>query len=108
MLLVTGYLPQLRKHFKKLTEFYQGAVAAQGAIHSEMFVDPNFILPVSPVVFNTEDDHRVCPICDPHDGVEYDFDDPEKPLPPLHPNCRCYYTYKDTNDKVFFDGSEWN
>ena len=30
-----------------------------------------------------------CTICEPLDGKVYDMDDPQKPVPPMHPNCRC-------------------
>lgn len=31
-----------------------------------------------------------CKICAPHHGKIYEINDPEKPMPPLHPACRCY------------------
>lgn len=30
-----------------------------------------------------------CKICAPHHGKIYELNDPNKPLPPLHPACRC-------------------
>ncbi|HTE20206.1 MAG TPA: phage minor head protein [Armatimonadota bacterium] len=35
-------------------------------------------------------DERTCPTCGPRDGVTYDIN--ERPLLPLHPNCRCTRT----------------
>lgn len=82
-------------------------MAEIGAIPEELFVDPNFIIPIGDVTYHTEEDHKVCPICDVYNLDKFNFNDQSKPLPPLHPNCRCYYIYDDTGDKVFFHGSEW-
>lgn len=30
-----------------------------------------------------------CKICEPYDQSVWDIDDPRKPVPPMHPNCRC-------------------
>lgn len=30
-----------------------------------------------------------CKICQPLDGTLWDIEDPSKPVPPMHPNCRC-------------------
>lgn len=35
----------------------------------------------------TQDDTRVCPICQPLDGKI--FEHGEGPVPPLHEHCRC-------------------
>ncbi len=45
------------------------------------------------VEFVTRRDARVCPICEPLDGLIWDFDDTTKPTIPddTHPNCRCRY-----------------
>lgn len=43
-----------------------------------------------PVVFEvwrTSGDERVCPVCGPLAGLEYEAG--AGPLPPLHGNCRC-------------------
>lgn len=76
-------------------------------IQAETFIDPLTVIPSEKIEFVTEEDSRVCPECQAEDGNEYDFDDEDKPLPPLHPNCRCYYVYTGTGDKVHFSGSEW-
>lgn len=34
-----------------------------------------------------------CKICAPHHGKIFDFTDSQKPLPPLHPACRCYLAF---------------
>ena len=43
------------------------------------------------VIWITERDDRVCPICQPLDGLSYDIDDPNtpKPVDDTHPRCRC-------------------
>lgn len=101
---MTGLLQTLRQLFKA-TEAVNPA--EREAIPADLFVDPIFIIPIGDVIFHTEGDHRVDDECDFWDGQEFSFNDPDKPLPPLHPNCRCWYEYKDTGDKVFFSGSEW-
>jgi hypothetical protein len=50
------------------------------------------------VRFQTEEDARVCQICEPHNAEVYDSEDPEKPTIPLHPRCRCWYEYIDTDE----------
>lgn len=47
------------------------------------------------VIFRTEDDERVCDLCESYDGEEYEVDDPDRPTVPLHLNCRCYYEHSD-------------
>ncbi|XRO77456.1 phage minor head protein [Methanocaldococcus sp. 10A] len=43
--------------------------------------------------WNTRKDSKVCPKCRALEGKEWEVDKiPVKP--PLHPNCRCYLTYK--------------
>lgn len=43
------------------------------------------------VRFTTQHDARVDPqLCAPLDGNEYDADDPDLPVPPLHRFCRCH------------------
>lgn len=44
---------------------------------------------VSGYRWQTARDERVCPICGPLHGEEYDQEDTEH-LPPAHPNCRCW------------------
>jgi hypothetical protein len=42
------------------------------------------------IMFLTKEDEKVDPeICDPLNRTEYDVDDPDIPLPPLHRYCRC-------------------
>jgi hypothetical protein len=43
--------------------------------------------PVIWEIWRTSGDERVCPICGPLAGLEYQVG--EGPLPPLHGNCRC-------------------
>lgn len=107
MISISNWQKKILEYWQKATESYSTSMAEQGAIPAELFVDPIFIIPIGEVVYHTEEDHKVDDECDMWDGDEFAFDDPNKPLPPLHPNCRCYYIYKDTGDKVFFSGSEW-
>jgi hypothetical protein len=92
----------LRTIFSKTTEEHYFE-----ATPSDEFFDPLTIIPSGPVEFQSEEDDRVCEICDPLDGNQYDFDDPTKPLIPLHPNCRCHYIYVDTGEHIHFRGSEY-
>lgn len=43
--------------------------------------------PVIFEVWRTNEDERVCPICGPFAGLEFQAGD--GPTPPLHANCRC-------------------
>lgn len=48
--------------------------------------------------FVTADDERTCPICGAIDGETKKMDDPfsfGKPLPPVHPSCRCAVGYRE-------------
>lgn len=50
-------------------------------------------LGVQRVIWKTQGDAKVCPICDALEGNQYDIDDPDKPIPidDTHPHCRCEY-----------------
>lgn len=52
--------------------------------------------------YETEDDERVCPICEDLDADTYLIDDDQKPVIPddTHPNCRCYYVFEETGEEV--------
>jgi len=54
------------------------------------------------VVFVTENDEKVCPICEPIDGAEWYIDDPLIIVPKndTHPNCRCRLLLK-TEEKIY-------
>lgn len=43
--------------------------------------------PVTFELWRTHGDERVCPICGPYTGLEYEAG--VGPMPPLHANCRC-------------------
>lgn len=43
------------------------------------------------LVYQTEKDHRVCNKCAPYQGKPYRPTDPDLPLIPRHPRCRCHY-----------------
>jgi len=47
------------------------------------------------LVFTTEDDINVCPVCYPYHDRIYSFDDEFKPELPIHPHCRCRYLVAD-------------
>lgn len=72
---------------------------------ADTYVDPASIIPLGEVEYECDPDP--CPICEEFDGERFDFDDEDKPLPPLHPNCRCRYFYVNTGDYVRFAGSDW-
>jgi SPP1 gp7 family putative phage head morphogenesis protein len=43
--------------------------------------------------WNTRKDSKVCPACRELEGKEWDINKIPQ-IPPLHPNCRCYLTYR--------------
>ncbi len=45
-------------------------------------------------IWHTEEDDRVCPICQPLDRKDEDFFAPRVGSPPAHIKCRCWLTYK--------------
>jgi hypothetical protein len=53
------------------------------------------------VIFATEKDAKVCPICSALEGIEWDIDDPTVVVPETdtHPNCRCRLILK-INGKI--------
>jgi hypothetical protein len=59
-------------------------------------------LPDARIVYWTENDERVCPICAPLHGTEYDVGDPFIPIPvqDTHPRCRCRLLLK-SGDEVY-------
>ena len=69
--------------WSKFTAQYCDLVADEAALQA--FKDVG----VKRVRWNTEQDSRVCYICEPLDGKVFDID---KALPKQHWNCRCYYT----------------
>ena len=61
------------------------------------------------VVFTTQRDNKVDDkICIELAGLEFDINDPLRPIIPddTHPNCRCYYVDKDTGQVVTDISSE--
>ena len=44
------------------------------------------------LVWTTQEDEKVCPICEELDGEQWTIDDPDLQQPPddTHDNCRCY------------------
>ncbi len=60
------------------------------------------------VIFNTEEDDRVCPICESHEGEIYELPDDEDIMPeiPLHPNCRCWYVFIETGERILSTGKK--
>lgn len=49
--------------------------------------DPPAEVPVTIYAWLTQADGRVCPVCGPLDGTQWE--DEDGPFPPLHANCRC-------------------
>lgn len=47
---------------------------------------------VSLIEVQTANDERVCPVCGPRHGKQFDLEkgDPEIGFPPFHPRCRCW------------------
>jgi len=67
-------------------------------------IESEFLAPKSPkitwLIYQTEKDHRVCPICAPNDGLVFRPDDPTliRIGPPelggdTHYGCRCHYDF---------------
>lgn len=53
------------------------------------------------VRYQTEDDERVCPICEDLGGDTYLIDDLKPEIPEdTHPNCRCYYVFEENDEEV--------
>jgi hypothetical protein len=52
---------------------------------------PDENLPTIIMLWKTEEDSLVCPICDELEGQTWELDDPTMPTPvtDTHPNCRC-------------------
>ena len=52
------------------------------------------------LVWKTEQDSKVCPICQALEGQEWEPDDPTIPTPVIdsHPNCRCRLELKTESD----------
>jgi hypothetical protein len=52
---------------------------------------PDENVPVIIMIWRTEQDSLVCPICAPLEGQTWELDDPEMLTPVIdtHPNCRC-------------------
>ena len=45
-----------------------------------------------------------CEDCLKHHGEVFQFDDPEKPELPIHPNCRCKYELLTPNEVASYQG----
>lgn len=48
----------------------------------------------------TQMDHRVCSKCQEHANKVWEWDDPDSPDIPEHPNCRCTYELQYANDRT--------
>ena len=44
-------------------------------------------------IYLTEYDSDVCQICIPFHGRKYKVGDPNAPMVPQHPECKCWYSY---------------
>lgn len=64
---------------------------------SKTKIEKEFVEPTDPtikiafIIYRTERDQRVCPICLPFEGKTFRPDDPQLPRIPQHINCRCNY-----------------
>ena len=57
------------------------------------------------VIWITERDSRVCPICSPLDGQTFDIDEsPPQPVDDTHPGCRCRLLPVDPGSNKVFNG----
>lgn len=50
------------------------------------------------VVYRIEFDHEKEDECDDYADEEYDISDPDIPILPIHPNCKCYWEDADTGE----------
>lgn len=76
----------------EITRAYAEGQRIAGEATAEAWPD----VPVTKM-WHTNMDDRVCPICAPLDGAVVDIDedfDPEFELPPAHPACRCWISYR--------------
>lgn len=81
---IAGIFSEGRAHSIAITETTR--VVAEG--NAMVWKSTGF---VNRVRFNTVVDDRVCPLCEPLDGEEFDVDDYGH-KPPIHTGCRCFNT----------------
>ncbi len=46
------------------------------------------------LIYRTQDDSKVDPLCEVFMNEEWDQQDPFRPVIPIHPNCRCFWQRK--------------
>lgn len=54
---------------------------------------PPHLLKYPYVMFHSKDDRRVCSKCRSYHGTVWRTNETGRPIPPLHPGCRCWLTY---------------
>jgi hypothetical protein len=62
-------------------------------------VDRTENLEIERFKFTTMQDSKVDPVCKKFENSIWDSDDPDLPIPPLHPNCRCFLTIVESQRK---------
>lgn len=53
---------------------------------------PPHILRYPYVLYHARDDNRVCSQCRAYNGTVWRTNETGRPIPPLHPGCRCWLT----------------
>ncbi len=74
------------------------------------FVEPTDpTIKIALLIYRTERDQRVCPICLPFEGKSFRPDDPTLPRIPQHINCRCNYDIITEAQVIqrFYEGMVW-
>lgn len=88
-----GVLQTTRNAIDRTVRTARSVVSAQAAAQTYQALD------VEEVVWTATLDGRICRTCADRDGVVYRADKPH-PMPPAHPNCRCFLAPKLADDAV--------
>lgn len=88
-----GVLQTTRNAIDRTVRTARSVVSAQAAAQTYQALD------VEEVVWTATLDGRICKTCADRDGVVYRADKPH-PMPPAHPNCRCFLAPKLADDAV--------
>jgi hypothetical protein len=80
----------------------QGTVGTSEDVMDESDLEPESVhqTDLQYVQFHTEEDDRVCPICEFFEREEFELDDDGRPQIPLHPNCRCWWEHVATGETL--------
>ena len=86
----TGSNPAVHVMTARMKQIEQFLPSGIEDVTAQPLIDP--VVPaVVMMVWKTEEDGLVCPICEPLEGQTWELDDPSMltPVEDTHPNCRC-------------------